>query len=185
MPSSKTTFDSYHHPDHLYFVTAAICGWKPLFTQPIYADIVLNSLRWLRKEDRMLLFAFVLMPSHLHAIVKPKGRAIGELLQEFGSYTEHTILTQLRQDGNEELLAFFQSQRRDVRHQHSIWQDIQAKNIFSRRFLIQKLEYIHNNPTNKEWHLVEDRADYRYSSACFYDRAIIPIIEVDDVRDWL
>jgi hypothetical protein len=76
-------------------------------------------------------------------------------------------------------------QRRDKRHKHSIWQDIQAKNVFSIKFLNQKMEYIHNNPVDKDWKLVDDRADYRYSSACFYDRNITPIIEIDDVRDYL
>jgi hypothetical protein len=37
----------------------------------------------------------------------------------------------------------------------------------------------------KRWRLVEDRADYAYSSACFYDKGIMPIVEVDDVREWL
>ena len=133
----------------------------------------------------MLLFAFVLMPSHLHSIIKPRERSIGKLLDEFGSFTAHAILHKLRQENERELLEFFSSQRRDKRHKHSIWQDIQAKNVFSIKFLNQKIEYIHNNPVDKDWKLVEDRAAYRYSSACFYDRNITPIIEVDDIRNYL
>jgi REP element-mobilizing transposase RayT len=125
------------------------------------------------------------MPSHVHVIVKPSDRTIGELLQSFGSYTAHEILKKLQADNRSDLLQFFHQQTRDRRHQHNIWQDIQAKNIYSREFLIQKLEYILNNPLGKEWRLVEDRADYQYSSACFYDRGISPVIEVDDVRVWL
>ena len=48
--------------------------------------------------------------------------------------------------------------------------------------VLQKMEYTHNNPVDKQWHLVDDRADYLYSSACFYDRGVKPVIEVDDVR---
>jgi len=179
------TFDSRYDPAHLYFVTATVCGWKHLFIEPVYADIVLGSLDWLRREGRMTHFAFVLMPSHLHTIVKPDGRAIGDLLDNFGSYTAHAILKQLRHDKRTDLLRFFHEQRRDQRHQHSIWQDIQAKNVYSAEFLREKLEYIHNNPTNKEWRLVKERADYRYSSACFYDRGETPVIDIDNVRQWL
>jgi putative transposase len=179
------TFDSLHDPTHLYFVTAALCSWKRLFSNPIYSKIVLGSLMWLRQEKRMLLFAFVLMPSPLHAIIKPCERSIGKLLDEFGSFTAHTILHQLHQYNETELLEFFSSQRRDKRHKHSIWQDIQAKNVFSIEFLNQKIEYIYNNPVAKEWKLVDDRAEYRYSSACFYDRNITPIIEIDDIQDYL
>jgi len=65
---------------------------------------------------------------------------------------------------------------------HKIWQDIQAKNIYSLGVLEQKIKYTHSNPCNKKWSLVKDGADYKYSSACFYDKGIKPIIEVDDVR---
>ena len=179
------TFDSIHIPDHLYFVTATICGWKKLFLNQIYAQIVLDSLVWLRQEKRMFLFAFVLMPSHLHMVLKPEDRKIDEVINNFASFTAHAILAQLRRNDERELLNFFHEVRRDKRHEHSIWQDVQAKNIFSSRFLIQKIEYIHQNPIDKGWKLVEDRADYKYSSACFYDRGATPIIEVDDVRDYL
>jgi len=33
--------------------------------------------------------------------------------------------------------------------------------------------------------MVEDSADFKYSSACFYVRDQIPIIMVDDVQKWL
>ena len=125
------------------------------------------------------------MPSHLHAIIRPQERSIGKLLDEFGSYTAHAILHQLQNDEEKELLAFFSTQRRDRRHHHSLWQDIQAKNIFSTKFLLQKVEYIYNNPVDKDWKLVDDRADYQYSSACYYDRDAKPIIEIDDMRDCL
>ena len=179
------TFDSLYDSTHLYFITASLCGWKRLFTNHTYSNIILDSLDWLRRENRMYLFAFVLMPSHLHAVAKPRGRPIGKLLDEFGSFTAHAVLHHLRKDNEKELLNFFAAERRDKRHNHSIWQDIQAKNIFSIKFLNQKMEYIHNNPVDKDWKLVDDRADYRYSSACFYDRKCKPIIEVDDVREYL
>ncbi len=177
------TFDSWHVPEHLYFMTASICGWKPLFFETIFADIVINSITWLRKEQRMKLYAFVLMPSHFHSIILPLDRSIGELLQNFASFTAHAILGQLKKDERLDLLEFFHEQRRDERQDHSIWQDIQAKNIFSSKFLKQKMEYIHQNPVAKEWSLVTDRADYKYSSACYYDNDRSPLIEIDDIRE--
>jgi putative transposase len=125
------------------------------------------------------------MLSHSHFLIKPQQRAIDEVLQDFGSFTAHAILKQLRVDKRDDLLQLFSIQRRDRRHQHSIWQDIQAKNVYSVDFLREKLEYIHNNPIDKHWRLSASRADYRYSSACFYDRDETPIIPIDDVRSWL
>ena len=181
------TFSPHQDPTHLYFVTATILGWKQLFTRSAYADIVLDSLNWHRQNGHWALYAYVLMPNHLHTIIKPlQDRTISKVLQSFGSFTAHALLARLQSDGSGSLLAFFaRRQNRDASKKHQIWQPIQAKNVYSAEFLGEKLEYIHNNPVAKHWHLVGDRADYPYSSACFYDRGVVPVVEVDDVRVWL
>ena len=179
------TFLSLHDSTHLYFITASIIEWRHLFITPQYANIPLNSLAWMQGRRRILLFAFVTMPSHLHAIIKPIGNTIGTVLQQFGSFTAHQVLKKLRADHQQDLLNLFQETKRDSRHEHSIWQDIQAKNIYSMDFLKQKMEYVHQNPVNKDWKLVEDRADYVYSSAGYYDLGRKPIIEITDINEWL
>lgn len=179
------TFSSFRDSTHLYFVTASIIAWKHLFIVPEYAKILLNSISWMQQQKRILLFAFVIMPSHLHAILKPVGDSIGDILQQFGSFTAHEVLKKLRADNQKDTLKIFQQQKRDQRHEHSIWQDIQAKNIYSQDFLWQKMEYIHQNPIAKDWQLVQDRADYLYSSAGYYDYGRKPIIEITDVNEWL
>lgn len=167
------TFSSFHDPAHLFFVTASIIGWKHLFINDEYARIPLNSLAWLQQQKRILLVAFVIMPSHLHAILKPESDPIGDVIQQFGSFTAHEVLKKI------------QKEKRDGRHKHSIWQDIQAKNIYSMNFLLQKLEYIHQNPVAKNWKLVKDWVEYPYSSAGYYDYGRKPILEITNLNDWL
>jgi len=181
------TFKPHHDPTHLYFVTATVLGWKQLFIQSDYARIILDSLDWHRKNGRWNLYAYVVMPNHLHAITKPlNDRSISNTLQSFGSFTAHAVLDRLKSEKRDDLLAFFaERQDRDAGKQHQIWQPIQAKNVLSVSFLREKLEYTHNNPVAKKWHLAADRSDYAYSSACFYDRGLAPPVEVDDIREWL
>jgi putative transposase len=181
------TVKPHHDPTHLYFVTATIMGWKHLFIEPAYAEIVLQSLDWHRRHGRWSLFVFVVMPNHAHFIVRPLGeQTISTVLQSFGSYTAHAILAQLRRDKRTDLLTFFgQRQDHDESKEHQIWLPIEAKNVYSVEFLLQKVEYSHNNPVAKHWHLVDDRADYRYSSARFYDKNGPSIIEVDDILEWM
>lgn len=147
--------------------------------------VPLNSLAWMQKEKRILLFAYVVMPSHLHVILKPESNSIGEIVQRFGSFTAHEIVKKLKQQNQKDLLELFRQRKRDPRHDHSIWQDIQAKNIYSLDFLQQKLQYIHQNPIAKDWKLAKDRADYIYSSAGYYDYGRKPIIEITDINEWL
>ena len=68
-------------------------------------------MKWLRKKERMKLYAYVLMPNHLHAVIKPVGATIGALLRDFGSFTAHQILKQLREEERFDLLEFFQEQK--------------------------------------------------------------------------
>ena len=179
------TFPSFHDPTNLYFLTASIIEWKHLFITPEYISIPLNSFAWMQHQKRILLFAFVIMPSHLHAILKPVSDSIREIVQQFGSFTAHEILKKIKAQNQQDLLDLLQQKKRDQRHAHSIWRDIQAKNIYSTEFLHQKMEYIHQNPVAKDWKLVEDRADYMYSSAGYYDYGRKPIIEVTNVNEWL
>ncbi len=181
------TIKPYHDPTHLFFVTATIMGWKHLFVEPACAKIILQSLDWHRHHGRWSLFVFVVMPNHAHFIIRPLGeQTISTVLQSFGSYTAHAILAQLRQDKQTDLLTFFaQRQDHDESKEHQIWLPIEAKNVYSVEFLRQKVEYSHNNPVAKHWRLADDRADYRYSSARFYDKGESPIIEVDDIREWM
>ena len=65
------TYKPLHDPTHLYFVTSTLVEWQPLFAHHQYASVVLNSLQWHREQERILLFAFVVMPTHLHWIGKP------------------------------------------------------------------------------------------------------------------
>ena len=47
-----------------------------------------------------------------------------------------------------------------------------AKPIFSDKFLMQKINYIHNNPVSGKWHLAKDIVSYEHSSASFYGPGI-------------
>ena len=48
-------------------------------------------------------------------------------------------------------------------------QSFDAKPIFSDKFLMQKINYIHNNPVSGKWNLAKDFVSYEHSSASFYE----------------
>jgi len=181
------TFKPWYDPTHLYFITATLLGWQPLFTRPKFARLILDSLDWHRRQARWAFYAYVVMPTHFHAIVKPaQDLTITDNLQSVASFTAHAILKQLRADNLSEELRFFAEHRRpDRTERHQIWQPLQAKNIYSPEFLREKLEYVHNNPVAKKWQLAPNRASYEFSSARFYDLGETPEVEVDDIRAWL
>ena len=63
--------------------------------------------------------------------------------------------------------------------------DYVAKGIFTAAFLRQKLNYVHRNPLQPQWDLVDRPEDYVWSSARFYVLDAHPLIPVSDVRELL
>ena len=167
-----------------YFSTYKIYNGRKLLVEEPYLGIVLNSLKWLRDEGRMYLLAFVVMPNHIHFIFKPRDKNTpSKIAHSFGSFTAHDIAKKCEMGNptwfNEFKLAALKEKDRDT----VIWGDVFVKTITKEKFLFEKIEYIHNNPVNKGWHLVDERGDYRYSSACFYDYGRQPIIEIDSLEE--
>lgn len=179
-------YRTFHDNEHLYFLTSTISGHFQLFTEEVYIKIVLNCLKYLREKSFINVFAFVMIPDHVHVLIKVlKEYTIHHITEKFHSFTAHRLLRQLRINNNTKVLEYFQNyaMARKKDRQHYIWENTLVKNIFSVDAMNKVIEYIHSNPCNKKWHLVENRADYKYSSACFYDMGIQPIIEIDDVRE--
>jgi len=75
-------------PNRLNFLTLTIVDWIDLFTRATYSEIILDSLRFCQQNKELVVYAYVIMPSHLHLIVStdhPNGLA--PIIQSFKSYT--------------------------------------------------------------------------------------------------
>ena len=60
--------------DHFpYFITATTVNWLPLFKNPVIAEIVIDSLRFMIFEGRLSLYAYVLMDNHLHLVASAEN----------------------------------------------------------------------------------------------------------------
>ena len=57
----------------VYFVTDKVVDWVDIFTRPIYKHIIIDSLQFCQKEKGLIIYAWVLMTNHLHAIVGSSG----------------------------------------------------------------------------------------------------------------
>ena len=55
------------------FFTATCLEWKNLLKLNKYKDIFVESLRFLVKEKRIFLYAFVIMQNHIHLVWQMKA----------------------------------------------------------------------------------------------------------------
>lgn len=79
---------NYADPDHVYFVTLRARAGTTPFTDHRLADEVVGSLNWLREHAGLTVYAYVLMPDHLHVLLRPPGgEHLGMLLKRLKSFT--------------------------------------------------------------------------------------------------
>ena len=152
----------------LYFWTATINNWQRLLEKDEYKDVIIDSLQYLTSEDKVDVFAFIIMPNHIHLIWRvnePNGKESPQ--GSFLKYTAHIFKKMLRKEGAEKLAAYKVNAENK---KYEFWQrDSLAVPLFTRKVALQKLNYIHRNPLAEHWSLVKDPCDYKYSSARYYE----------------
>jgi REP element-mobilizing transposase RayT len=178
---TSATWRAHVDPTHLYFITVSAVRRAHIFRRDVIKRILVDSLNTGRILGQYELFAFVIMPNHVHIIVRCLGEYTpGDIIREFKKATAKPILRQYEAEGNQAALDFCASSvEREGKQAYAVWEDEhQAKNVFSPGFLRQKMDYIHNSPVQPHWALAERPEDYLWSSARFYlteGGALIPL----------
>jgi putative transposase len=177
MTNWRPNFD----PDNLYFITTSAVEHRHIFKNDVVKRLIVDSLDCMRLRKRLLLYAFVVMPNHLHIIIQCAGEnPLANVIRDLKKHVADRIIRHYQALGNQSVLDFLTSAvARPDKQQHKIWEDgYNAKGIFSPDFLRQKMTYVHNNPCQPHWALAECPEDYLWSSARFYlleEPAIIPL----------
>ena len=164
----KTKRKSYIEIGEVFFWTATINQWQKLLWADDYKDVIISSLEYLTNGGKIDVFAFVIMPNHIHLIWRTKELNGKETAQgSFLKYTAHEFRRMLLTEGSEKLLSY----KVDAENKkHEFWQrDSLAVPLYSRAVAFQKLKYLHNNPLAEHWQLVKHPCDYKYSSARYYE----------------
>ncbi|MFA0961030.1 transposase [Roseivirga sp. BDSF3-8] len=83
--SRKYTFRSQ------YFISFAVLYWIDLFIRKEYKDIILESWEYCQKEKDLEIHGWCIMSSHIHMIVRSKGRPLEKTIGEMKSYTSRKL----------------------------------------------------------------------------------------------
>ncbi|XZE53264.1 REP-associated tyrosine transposase [Planctomycetaceae bacterium SH139] len=178
MSRSRYRFGDEHYP---HFMTDTIVAWLPVLSHPELTQIVFDSWRFLQRERKIDILAFVVMENHLHWIAV--GPQLPKRVGEFKSFTASSIVRKMKELGFKTLLQelSYYKLRHKVDQNYQVWQEgSHPKIIESDKVMWQKLEYIHNNPLRRGY--IEDPIHWRYSSARNY--AQLPGI-IDVCTDWM
>ena len=107
------------------------------------------------------------MPNHIHIIWQIREGHQRESVQRvFLKYTAQMIIRDLEVN-HVNVLEHFKVNAKDRMYQ--IWEcNPLSIDLYSEKVLLQKQNYIHQNPINEKWKLVEVEEIYEYSSSLFY-----------------
>jgi len=175
-------------PTNLYFITTTTVQRVHLFQRDVIKRIIADSLNYIRSQQWIRLHVFVVMPNHIHFIVRfLENHILSNVMRDFKKHTAKQIIRQFQAENNDKALEFLKQAANNIPDQkYKVWEEgYDARDVFSPDFLRQKVDYIHNNPCQPHWGLVEHPEAYPWSSARYYLLGEPAIITVDDVSEWL
>jgi len=170
-----------HEPDHAHFVTSTVIEWLPIFTSSACCDLLVASFEHCRQHKGLRIHAWVILENHFHAILS--GPNLADTLRDLKRFTAQRLLEQIQSEGREWLLnqlAYYRAKHKTA-SSHQVWQEgVHPEAICSDAMMLQKLEYLHNNPVNRG--MVAAPEDWRYSSAHEWVKGREPVMRCDAWR---
>jgi putative transposase len=156
-----------------YFLTLTVVDWVDVFTRKNHKVTLVESLEYCQKNKGLVIFAWCLMPSHLHMIARAEdGVNLSDILRDFKKFTSKKIIEQINDEAEsrrEWMLDRFEfaGKHNNKIKNYKFWQDgNHPVELTNYNFIQQKLHYIHNNPVVEGF--VQNPEEYLFSSARNY-----------------
>jgi putative transposase len=148
------------------FITAVAKDRLPVFRTNAITTITCNAIDEARISCGFLLFAYVIMPDHIH-LITDSPRKPSTVLQFIKGIVSRRVLGYLKEMDYEASLRKPEHVDWKRNHRYSLWQhDSDVFSIVSESTFMQKVDYIHQNPVRAK--LAERAEDYLWSSARFW-----------------
>jgi len=156
--------------EYPHFFTATILEWKKLLKPEKYKNIVVESMRFIVIDQRVIIYGFVIMTNHIHLIWQMNAGVTRSYLQrDFLKFTAQKIQRDLKKNHTQLLCHFFVNAK-DRKYQ--FWErNPLSVEIWSENVLKQKLKYLHENPERLNY--VDSRKSINIRQLCFIRPGLI------------
>ena len=150
------------------FITAVAKDRLAVFRADATKTITRAAIDEARTSAGFLLFAYVIMPDHIH-LLTDRPLKPSKVLQFIKGIVGHRVIDYLKVHNYESSLRKLQHEDWKRNHRYSLWQhDSDVFSVTSESTFMQKVNYIHLNPVRAG--LVDRPVDYRWSSARLWNR---------------
>ncbi len=153
-----------------YFVTLTTVGWMEVFTRKEHVEILFNNLDYCRAGKGLEIFEYVVMPSHVHLILRRKEGLLADLPHDFKSFTAKGLPEAIGKHPSESrrewmMEMFERAGAASAQNSRCMFRQKTShpEELTSQAFYDQKADYIRNNPV--EAGLVTDPEHHAWSSA--------------------
>ena len=173
----------------IYFITFTCHNWLPLIELTKGYDFVYQFFHVLESQGHTIR-NYVIMPNHLHFLIHFAAGSLNSVIGNGKRFIAYEIIKRLQQKENYNLLQQIQTSVRNTDRnrgkKHEVWiKGFDVKECRMESFILQKLNYIHQNPVSGKWKLCESAQDYLHSSCLFYFNGEHRYYKVSDYRDFL
>ena len=150
------------------YITAVAKDRLPVFRKEAIKIVTCNALDEARRSAGFSIYAYVIMPDHLHAItdgfLKPS-----EILRYIKGISSRRVIDHLKEHGHNSSLKKLRHETKERAYRYSLWDHhSNVFSIYSEDMLMQKVNYVHQNPVRAC--LIESAEDYRWSSVRCWKR---------------
>ena len=156
----------FDEPGHCHELTFSCYRRLPLLTDDGHCRRVCEGLGNAMRRHRYRLFAFVLMPEHVHLLVQPlpDGSPISDLLRAIKRPVSYRIKRRMQTTNSEWLERLTIRQRPGVMT-FRFWQEGPGydRHLTEPGSIVASIEYIHANPVRRG--LCQRVSDWKWSSA--------------------
>ena len=127
-------------------VTSVARDRLPVFRKEAVKQIVCAALDEARHSGGFAIFAYAIMPDHLH-IMTDGARKPSDTLRFINGITSHKVIGYLKEDNYRTSLAKLRDTKKARGHEYSLWDGhsnvllVTSENVF-----MQRVSYIHQNP---------------------------------------
>jgi REP element-mobilizing transposase RayT len=183
-PGKMRLFKS-REPNLVHYVTSVTFDRVPVFRKDHSCSLFIDALAVTREKEPFKLIGYVIMPDHIHLLANPLCLDISVVVGRLKGRSAVSILNWLRAEVQSTSLAKLALGKPLKSGQtHAVWmKEFSAIDIWSRKFIRQKLNYIHMNPVRAG--LCDHPGKWRWSSYQAYlphEPGTVPI-EID--QRWL
>lgn len=177
---------NYNIPGHAHELTFSCYHSIKFFTSDEYCKWLIDSFEQARQDLNFDIWAFVIMPEHVHILVHPRKpfRDIEDIRLEMKASPATRIIEHLTQTSSPLLKEI--TRQRGTKTERLVWQSGGGydRNIDNPSTLAKSINYIHLNPVRKG--LVQRPEDWKWSSAAWYAGSTdVPLIPDPIPPEWL